>query len=128
MRRKRSCLRVSGPFWRRVDDEVTRRAQLEAFRILQSIPGFAGVHVFANRPTGKTIAISLWETEAAVRCLRPACSPCPWELGRSGRLSLQRADSSQVGPIAARSTSTREPTIVRIRAGRLGVTPTAQRP
>ena len=44
---------------RRVDDEVTRRAQMETFRILQSIPGFAGVHVFANRPTGKTIAISL---------------------------------------------------------------------
>src|SRR5438552_15385916 len=52
---------------RRVDDEVTRRAQMETFRILQSIPGFAGVHVFANRPTGKTIAISLWETEAAAR-------------------------------------------------------------
>ena len=51
----------------RVDDEVTRRAQMETFRILQSIPGFAGVHVFANRPTGKTIAISLWETEAAAR-------------------------------------------------------------
>ena len=42
----------------RVDDEVTRQAQMETFRILQSIPGFAGVHVFADRQTGKTIAIS----------------------------------------------------------------------
>jgi len=33
--------------------------RMETFRILQSVPGFAGVHVFANRPTGKTIAISL---------------------------------------------------------------------
>ena len=41
--------------------------RMETFRILQSVPGFAGVHVFANRPTGKTIAISLWETEAAAR-------------------------------------------------------------
>ena len=46
---------------RRVDDEVTRRAQMETFRILQSIPGFAGVNIFADRQTGKTIAISLWE-------------------------------------------------------------------
>ena len=50
-----------------VDDEVTRRAKMETFRILQSIPGFAGVHVFADRHIGKTIAISLWETEAAAR-------------------------------------------------------------
>jgi hypothetical protein len=40
----------------RVDDEVTRQAQMETFPILQSIPGFAGVHVFADRQIGKTIA------------------------------------------------------------------------
>ena len=53
----------SGPA-ERVDDEVTRQAREQTLRTLQTIPGFAGLHVFADRQTGKTIAISLWETEA----------------------------------------------------------------
>jgi len=59
-----------GTFLARRVGSMTRllgEPRMETFRILQSVPGFAGVHVFANRPTGKTIAISLWETEAAAR-------------------------------------------------------------
>ncbi len=51
----------------RVDDDVTQQAREQTLRTLQTIPGFAGLHVFADRQTGKTIAISLWETEAAVQ-------------------------------------------------------------
>ena len=35
--------------------------------LLQRQPGFAGLHILADRQTGKTLAFSLWETEAALR-------------------------------------------------------------
>jgi heme-degrading monooxygenase HmoA len=54
----------SGPA-ERVDDEATRRARQQMLQKLLTIPGFAGLYVFADRKTGKTIGISLWETEAA---------------------------------------------------------------
>lgn len=56
--------KFSGPA-ERVDDEVTQRARQQMLQKLLTIPGFAGLHVFADRKTGKTIGISLWETEAA---------------------------------------------------------------
>ncbi len=56
----------SGPP-QRVDDDVTQQAREQTLRTLQTISGFAGLHIFADRQTGKTIAISLWETEAAVQ-------------------------------------------------------------
>ena len=51
----------------RVDDDVTQQAREQTLRTLRTLPGFAELHVFADLQTGKTIAISLWETEAAVQ-------------------------------------------------------------
>ena len=50
-----------------VDDDVTRHAREQALSRLRELPGFIGLHVFADRQTGTTIGLSLWETEAALR-------------------------------------------------------------
>jgi heme-degrading monooxygenase HmoA len=51
----------------RLDDEIIRRSREQMLQTLQGLPGFAGLHVLADRATGKTIAICLWEMEAALR-------------------------------------------------------------
>ena len=50
-----------------LDDDIIRRAHERTHSALQRLPGFAGLYVLADRQTGKTIAISLWETQAALR-------------------------------------------------------------
>src|SRR5207244_7855892 len=51
----------------RVDDDEARRAREQMLQTLQRLPGFAGLYVLGDRQTGKTIGISLWETEAALQ-------------------------------------------------------------
>ena len=51
----------------RVDDDVTQQAREQTLRTLRTIPGFVALYVLADRQSGKTIAISLWETEAAAQ-------------------------------------------------------------
>src|ERR671932_2250991 len=50
-----------------VDDDVAQHARERALSSLRELPGFIGLHVFADRQTGTTIGLSLWETEAALR-------------------------------------------------------------
>ena len=50
-----------------VDDDVAQHAREQALSRLRQLPGFIGLHVFADRQTGNTIGPSLWETEAALR-------------------------------------------------------------
>jgi heme-degrading monooxygenase HmoA len=50
----------------RVDDDEARRAREQMLQTLQRLPGFAGLYVLGDRQTGKTMGISLWETEAAL--------------------------------------------------------------
>jgi heme-degrading monooxygenase HmoA len=80
----------------RVDDEVTRQAREQTLRILQSIPGFAGLHVFADRQTGKTIAISLWETEAAAQAWEQMRGPIVSEQLRPTGHSEQESASYEL--------------------------------
>ena len=51
----------------RVDDDETHRAREQMFSTLQRLSGFAGLYVLADRQTGKSIGISLWQTEAALQ-------------------------------------------------------------
>ncbi len=51
----------------RVDDDETHRAREQMFSTLLRLSGFAGLYVLADRHTGKSIGISLWETEAALQ-------------------------------------------------------------
>ena len=50
-----------------LDDDAVRQAREQTLLLLQRQPGFAGLHILADRQTGKTLAFSLWETEAALR-------------------------------------------------------------
>jgi heme-degrading monooxygenase HmoA len=50
-----------------VDDDVARHAREQMLSRLRQLPGFIGLHVFADRQTGNTIGLSLWETEAALQ-------------------------------------------------------------
>jgi heme-degrading monooxygenase HmoA len=76
----------------RLDDDVTRQALEQMLRILQSIPGFAGLHVFADRQTGKTISFSLWETEAAAHAWEQMRGPIVAEQVRpTGRSEQESA-------------------------------------
>jgi heme-degrading monooxygenase HmoA len=48
-------------------DHAIRRGLEQKLPALQRLPGFAGLYVLADRQTGKTISMSLWETEPALR-------------------------------------------------------------
>ena len=48
-------------------DAAIRRGLEQTLPALQRQSGFAGLYVLADRQTGKTLAFSLWETEAALR-------------------------------------------------------------
>ena len=85
----------SGPAGR-VDDDVTRQAREQTLRILQSIPGFAGLQVFADRQTGKTISISLWETEAAAQAWEQMRGPIVAEQLRPTGHSEQESASYEL--------------------------------
>lgn len=50
-----------------LDDDVVRRSREQTLAVLRQRPGFAGLYVLADRQTGKTLAFSFWETEAALR-------------------------------------------------------------
>ena len=50
-----------------LDDDAIRHARQQMLLRLQQQPGFAGQHILADRQTGKTLAFSFWETEAALR-------------------------------------------------------------
>ena len=50
-----------------VDDDAAQHAREQALSRLRQLPGFIGLHVFADRQTGSTVGLSLWETEEALR-------------------------------------------------------------
>jgi len=50
-----------------LDDDAIRHAREQMLLRLQQQPGFAGQHILADRQTGKTLAFSLWDTEATLR-------------------------------------------------------------
>jgi heme-degrading monooxygenase HmoA len=50
-----------------LDDDVIRRTREQTLLLLQRQPGFAGLHILADRQPGKTLAFSFWETQAALR-------------------------------------------------------------
>jgi heme-degrading monooxygenase HmoA len=76
----------------RLDDDVTRQALEQMLRILQTTPGFAGLHVFADRQTGKSISFSLWETAAAAQAWEQMRGPIVAEqLRPTGRSEQESA-------------------------------------
>ena len=50
-----------------LDDDAVRRSREQTLAVLRQRPGFAGLHILADRQTGKTLAFSFWETQAALR-------------------------------------------------------------
>jgi heme-degrading monooxygenase HmoA len=48
-------------------EDALRRGRQQTLPALQRIPGFAGLYVLADHQTGKSVAMSLWETEAAMQ-------------------------------------------------------------
>ena len=50
-----------------LDDDAVRRSREQTLAVLRQRPGFAGLHILADRQTGKTLAFSFWETQAALQ-------------------------------------------------------------
>ena len=50
-----------------LDDGMVRQSREQTLAVLRQRPGFAGLHILADRETGTTLAFSFWETEAALR-------------------------------------------------------------
>ncbi|HEX6263009.1 MAG TPA: hypothetical protein VF097_09205 [Actinomycetota bacterium] len=48
-------------------DEASRNARENVAPALRELDGFAGMLVLADRGTGRSMAITLWETEEALR-------------------------------------------------------------
>jgi len=55
-------------------DEAATNARENVAPALRELDGFAGLLVLANRPTGRSMAVTLWETEGALRSSREAAT------------------------------------------------------
>jgi len=77
----------------RVDDDEARQAREQMLQTLQRLPGFAGLYVLGDRQTGRTIGISLWETEAELDA---------WEQMRGSIVRNQAAAAGHIEQEGAR--------------------------
>ena len=55
-------------------DEAATNARENVAPTLRELEGFAGLLVLADRPTGRSMAITLWETEEALRSSEEAAA------------------------------------------------------
>jgi len=55
-------------------DEATANAREVILPALRELDGFAGALILADRPTGRSLAITLWETEDALRSSEEAAN------------------------------------------------------
>ncbi len=55
-------------------DEAATNATENVIPALREIDGFAGALILADRPTGRSMAITLWETEDALRSSEEAAT------------------------------------------------------
>ena len=55
-------------------DEAATNARENVIPALREIDGFAGALILADRPTGRSMAITLWETEDALRSSEEAAT------------------------------------------------------
>jgi heme-degrading monooxygenase HmoA len=55
-------------------DELTRYAEEQVVPALRELDGFNGVLGFADRQSGKVLAVTLWESEQAMRASEEAAN------------------------------------------------------
>jgi heme-degrading monooxygenase HmoA len=55
-------------------DELTRYAEEQVVPALRGLDGFNGVLGFADRQSGKVLAVTLWESEQAMRASEEAAN------------------------------------------------------
>ena len=79
-----------------LDDDAVRRAREQTLLLLQRQPGFAGLHILADRQTGKTLAFSLWETEATLRAWEQIRGPIVAEQEATAGRTEQEGASYEV--------------------------------
>lgn len=48
-------------------DESIKMAKEKSIPAARSIPGFKGIYFLADRSSGKTLAVTLWESEASLK-------------------------------------------------------------
>jgi heme-degrading monooxygenase HmoA len=56
-------------------DEGTRSVREQALPAVQKQPGFKGFYNLVDRTSGKTVTLSLWESEAAMQASAGAVDP-----------------------------------------------------
>jgi heme-degrading monooxygenase HmoA len=67
-----------------VDDEMLAFRE-RIFRLAQTMPGFRGGYDLSDRASGKSIAVTLWDSEAAMRASERAARPASEDAdGRRG--------------------------------------------
>ena len=55
-------------------DELTRYAREQVLPALEELEGFSGILGLADRQSGKVLAVTLWESEQAVRASEEAAN------------------------------------------------------
>jgi len=55
-------------------DELTRYAREQVLPALEGLDGFSGILGLADRQNGKVVAVTLWESEEAMRAIEEAAN------------------------------------------------------
>ena len=77
-------------------DEVAERLRTDDIPGFQQLDGFKGMTVLADRGSGKTIAISFWESEDAMRASEDAVKQSRERAAETGRSSAPQVERFEV--------------------------------
>ena len=80
---------------RRVD-EVADRLRSEDIPAIQELDGFKGMTVLTDRQSGKTIAVSFWESEEAMQASEDAVRSARDRAAKTGRSGPPQVERFEV--------------------------------
>jgi len=77
-------------------DEVTARLESEEVPSFEQLDGYKGMTVVADRQSGKTIALTFWESEEAMRDSEEAVKGARQRAVQTGRAPEPQVDRYEV--------------------------------
>ncbi len=77
-------------------DELARRFQEQAVPFARQFSGFKGAYCLANRQTGKSLVVALWESEEAMRTSEAEIEPRRKATAQAVGATVQSVESYEV--------------------------------
>jgi serine phosphatase RsbU (regulator of sigma subunit) len=93
------------PHW---ELELTNRLSVRGAKVMRQMDGFLGSYFFIDRKSGKAVAITLWESEEAMRRTEEAVKPIRQEMARGLTADIVDVGHYEVGELLEQERRERE--------------------